>query len=66
MADTDGDGFDDPDEIAQGTDPNNPLDYPGGPAVPALSDWGVTLLIGAMLFCAVFTTRFRTASATRQ
>ena len=39
-ADTDNDGFDDDVEVAAGTDPNDPLEFPGSPPVadlPALS-----------------------------
>jgi sugar lactone lactonase YvrE/mono/diheme cytochrome c family protein len=59
MADTDGDGWDDPDEVAQGTNPNNPLSFPGSPAVPALSGWGMSLLVGIMLLSAPFMARHR-------
>ncbi len=31
LSDTDGDGYDDSDEVTQGTDPTNPLSYPGSP-----------------------------------
>jgi hypothetical protein len=37
LADTDGDGFDDGEEVSLGTDPTNPLNFPGSvdpPAVP--------------------------------
>jgi len=49
MSDTDGDGFDDGIEVASGTDPNNPLDYPG--AVPVLPGLGGAML-GAILLMA--------------
>jgi YVTN family beta-propeller protein len=59
MLDSDGDGWDDPDEVAQGTDPNNPFDFPGAPEVPTLPGWGVILLVGAMLLTPLFTARQR-------
>jgi len=59
MADTDADGWDDPDEVAQGTDPNNPLDFPGAASVPALSVREMNLLVAAMLLSAFFTARHR-------
>lgn len=61
LADSDGDGYDDPVEVAQGTDPNDPLDHPGAPPipVPALSGWGIALLVAGMLASAVWTARRR-------
>jgi DNA-binding beta-propeller fold protein YncE len=47
-ADTDGDGFDDDVEVAAGTNPNDPLDFPDAALVPVLSLWGLLALSGAM------------------
>jgi DNA-binding beta-propeller fold protein YncE/mono/diheme cytochrome c family protein len=43
QADTDGDTFDDAAEVAAGTDPNNPLSFPGAP-VPLLPPLGLAVL----------------------
>jgi DNA-binding beta-propeller fold protein YncE len=43
LADTDGDGFDDDVEVTAGTDPTNPLSFPGG--VPFLDTFGIICLI---------------------
>jgi hypothetical protein len=51
LADTDGDTFDDGEEVAEGTDPTDPDSFPGAPAVPALPVPGIALL-GAAL-CAI-------------
>jgi len=42
VPDTDGDGFSDGDEVASGTDPNNPQSFPPG-AVPAVGPRGIAL-----------------------
>jgi hypothetical protein len=47
LADTDGDGFDDGAEVTGGTDPNNPLKFPG--SVPSLGPLSVLLLAGGLL-----------------
>jgi hypothetical protein len=53
LADTDGDGFDDGVEVAAGTDPTDPLNFPPGPVpVPALQGWWIGALILAMLLTA--------------
>jgi DNA-binding beta-propeller fold protein YncE len=49
LADTDGDGYDDGEEVAEGTDPNNPLSFPGSNPVPSLNALGMALL-GGLLF----------------
>jgi LPXTG-motif cell wall-anchored protein len=46
-ADTDGDGFEDGQEVALGTDPTDPLDFPA-PQVPLL-ETPLALLLGAVL-----------------
>ena len=51
LADTDGDGFDDGVEVSAGSDPNDPLSFPGSPGgggVPALSPVGFGLLALAL------------------
>jgi hypothetical protein len=48
LADSDGDGFDDGIEVLEGTDPNDPLDFPAA-VVPSLSGLGGALLGGLML-----------------
>jgi DNA-binding beta-propeller fold protein YncE len=49
-SDTDGDGADDGVEVAFGSDPNNPLDFPPpGTGVPALGFIGIAILIGVMV-----------------
>ncbi|MDJ0850846.1 MAG: SMP-30/gluconolactonase/LRE family protein [Myxococcota bacterium] len=47
-ADTDLDGFDDGVEVAAGTDPNDPFDFPGGAAVPLLSGPALACLAGLL------------------
>jgi hypothetical protein len=44
LADTDGDGFDDGDEVAAGSDPTDPLDFPPIASVPALGPVGTAVL----------------------
>ena len=51
LADTDGDGFDDGEEVASGHDPNDPADYPGvfiPPPVPSLGPVGLGALASLM------------------
>jgi hypothetical protein len=48
LADTDGDGFDDGDEIVFGSDPTDPLSFPAS-GVPATSVWGLVPLALALL-----------------
>jgi hypothetical protein len=60
LADTDGDGWDDGDEVYNwGTDPHDPLDYPGAPppSVPSLSPVGLALLASAIMLVAGRATR---------
>jgi len=61
MVDSDGDGWADGVEVTQGTDPNDPLDYPGAPPVPVptLGSWGIALLVAGLLAAAVGTVRRR-------
>jgi len=50
LADTDGDGVDDGVEVAAGTDPLDPQDFPGAPiAIPALPPVAVALLGGVLV-----------------
>ncbi|MBW2293360.1 MAG: MarR family transcriptional regulator, partial [Deltaproteobacteria bacterium] len=46
--DTDGDSFSDGFEVAQGTDPTDPLDFPAAIA-PALGSEGMIVLVVAMM-----------------
>jgi len=48
LADTDGDGFNDGLEVALGTDPNSPGDFPGS-ALPLLHGLGGFTLVGSLL-----------------
>ena len=43
--DTDGDGFDDGDEVLGGTDPNDDQDFPMPPLVPSLNGVGIAMLV---------------------
>jgi hypothetical protein len=47
--DSDGDGFTDGEEIAANSDPNDPRSSPGSKSIPALSEWGLLVLILLML-----------------
>jgi len=50
LADTDGDGFDDGEEVTAGSDPHNPLDTPlSSPLVPVLSPLPTLVLAGGLL-----------------
>jgi hypothetical protein len=49
LADTDGDGFDDGEEVAVGTDPNDPFSFPGPSIVPGLGGFAAALLGAALL-----------------
>jgi hypothetical protein len=53
LTDTDGDGFDDGDEVALGTDPTYRHSYPGAPPIPALPVWGLVLLAAAVCISGV-------------
>jgi hypothetical protein len=48
LVDTDGDGWDDAEEVAFGSDPNDPLSNPGGPSVPMMPPAGGAL-VGLLL-----------------
>lgn len=58
LADTDGDGFDDGQEVQLGFDPNDPESFPM-PAVPALSWVGWALLVMAMMIGTALRVRAR-------
>ena len=49
-SDSDGDGFDDGEEVFQGSDPNDPFSFPNGNSVPGLGMIGMILLILGMLY----------------
>jgi hypothetical protein len=60
LADTDGDGWDDGEEVyTWGSDPTDPLDYPGAPppSVPSVSPPGLVLLAGVLALVAGWATR---------
>ena len=60
LADTDGDGWDDGEEVyTWGSDPTDPLDYPGAPppSVPSLSPTGLGVLAGLLMLAAGCTMR---------
>jgi len=59
LADTDADGFNDDVEVALGTDPNDPLSFPGTPAVPGLSLGGRLLLLSLLLLAPLAIARTR-------
>jgi len=59
LDDTDGDGWDDPTEVAAGSDPNDPLDFPGAAAVPALGGWATALLIALLVVSAWYASTSR-------
>lgn len=50
--DTDGDGWNDGDEVAFGSDPNDDQDFPPPPFVPALGGLATLLLIGSLVWVA--------------
>jgi hypothetical protein len=50
LADTDGDGLGDAEEVLMGSDPNNP---PDASLFPALSSWSLILLVGTLLLVAL-------------
>ncbi len=57
LADTDGDGFNDGVEVAAGTDPTDPLDFPAVPGIPVLSNSGLLILGGLLIFAVVWSSR---------
>jgi hypothetical protein len=52
--DSDGDGFGDGDEVAQGTNPVDPLSFPGAPPtpIPVLSPLGRLLMVASLMLVA--------------
>jgi hypothetical protein len=58
-ADSDGDGFDDGEEVAAGTDPNDPGSFPAGAPLPALGPLGRWLLVAAVAAAAGLAARRR-------
>ncbi len=62
LMDTDGDGWDDGEEVyTWGSDPTDPLDYPGALplSVPSFSPTGLGLLASLLLLAAAWTMRAR-------
>ena len=57
--DTDGDGFEDGVEVNQGTDPNNPLDFPNS-QLPLLPGFGAAILGGTLVAMGYWRLRRRT------
>ncbi len=55
LADTDGDGFDDDVEVTAGTNPNNPIDFPGAPPPPQVPSFSAGGLL-ALVMCLVLGT----------
>jgi hypothetical protein len=62
LADTDGDGYDDGDEVMFGTNPNNASSFPG--AVPALKGtWLLGLVLSILAFSVAWITNRSPRSA---
>ena len=53
LSDTDGDGYDDGEEVAAGSDPNDPASVPAPPIVPTLGPIGAVLLGSGLLLGAM-------------
>jgi YVTN family beta-propeller protein len=62
LADTDGDGFDDGDEVAAGSDPTDAGSTPSPVAVPLTQVWSTLLLIGVLASATIVMRRQRTRS----
>ena len=62
LADTDGDGYSDGNEVSQGTNPNDPTDFPavgggGGCTLMASGPNALAFLLGSLLLAALFRRR---------
>ena len=66
LADTDGDGWDDGEEVnaTNPTDPNNPLDFPAGPSVPGLPPIAFGALGSLLLLTGAAAARIRRSAGT--
>lgn len=53
-ADSDGDGFDDGLEVAQGSNPTDPTSTPNAPQVPVLSPFGTAIFIALLVLAGIF------------